>query len=84
MQTLLRMLMLTLPLPPVLKRKRRNDKAASKPSPYEETVWSLGMLVDRIGIIRQTATSPLKDQTKATGIGMKSSEIGKWWFAKTC
>ncbi|KEP49978.1 DNA replication regulator SLD3 [Rhizoctonia solani 123E] len=82
MQILLRMLKLTLPPPPVPKRKRRKDKVAPEPSPYEETVSSLEMLVDRIGIIRQTATSTVKnDQAKAAG---KGDAIGRDWAAVFC
>ncbi|KEP46702.1 DNA replication regulator SLD3 [Rhizoctonia solani 123E] len=82
MQTLLRMLKLTLSPPPVPKRKRRKDKVAPEPSPYEETVSSLEMLVDRIGIIRQTATSTVKnDQAKAAG---KGDAIGRDWAAVFC
>ncbi|CAE6481225.1 hypothetical protein ACGC1H_003476 [Rhizoctonia solani] len=81
MQILLRMLKLTLPPPPTPKRKRRKDKAAHEPSPYEETISSLEMLVDRIGIIRQTATSTLKnDQAKAAG----KEAIERDWAAVFC
>ncbi|CAE6458189.1 unnamed protein product [Rhizoctonia solani] len=82
MQILLRMLKLTLSPPPVPKRKRRKDKVAPEPSPYEETVSSLEMLVDRIGIIHQTATSTVKnDQAKAAG---KGDAIGRDWAAVFC
>ncbi|EUC61185.1 hypothetical protein RSOL_386650, partial [Rhizoctonia solani AG-3 Rhs1AP] len=63
------MLKLTLS-PPIPKRKWGKDKAAPEPSPYKETVSSLEMLLDRIIIIRQTATSAVKnDQAKAEGKG---------------
>ncbi|CAE6475935.1 unnamed protein product [Rhizoctonia solani] len=81
-QILLRMLKLTLPPPPVPKRKRRKDKDGPEPSPYEDIVSGLEMLVDRIGIIRQTATSALKkEQEKAMG---KANADERDWAAVFC
>ncbi|CAE6486290.1 unnamed protein product [Rhizoctonia solani] len=81
-QILLRMLKLTLPSPPVPKRKRSKDKIESKGTSYEEVISGLEMLIDRIGIIRQTATSSLKmDQEKAMG---KADNHERDWAAVFC
>jgi hypothetical protein len=81
-QILLRMLKLTLPPPPVPKRKRNKDKTESKTPSYEEIVSGLEMLIDRIGIIRQTASSSLKkDYEKAMGEGNDSERD---WAAVFC
>lgn len=74
------MLKLTLPPPPAPKRKRRKDKNED-PSPYAETIASLESLVDRIGIIRQTAPAALKkEQDKALGKGSDDRD----WAAVFC
>ncbi|KAH7327618.1 hypothetical protein B0J17DRAFT_680363 [Rhizoctonia solani] len=79
-QILLRMLKLTLPPPPVPKRKRRKDN--DEASPYAQTVSGLEMLIDRIGIIRQTAASSLKkEHDKATG---KEVVDERDWAAAFC
>ncbi|CAE6359590.1 unnamed protein product [Rhizoctonia solani] len=81
-QILLRMLKLTLPPPPVPKRKRGKDKNEPKAPSYEEIISGLEMLIDRIGIIRQTAASSLKkDQERVMG---KAKDNERDWAAAFC
>ncbi|KAG8680396.1 hypothetical protein FRC08_016346, partial [Ceratobasidium sp. 394] len=77
-QILLRMLKLTLPPPlPKKQKKRKHREAEEDPAVYTGVIAGLEMLADRIGIMRQTATSALQKEKEKLG-GKESVKTRDW------